>query len=107
MHSKPGSLSRSRDTFANSRMANFYLFLARGHKKLLNSLSFLANDMFTHVANTLTFIRFRRIVTPNISGNLTNELTVYPIDLKFCVVGHSNLNTLWNWKMYVMREAEI
>src|ERR1700719_1524859 len=47
---------------------------------LLDRLAFLAEDLFTSVPNPFSFVRFRRVIRPNIGGHLTHYLFVYSFD---------------------------
>ena len=41
---------------------------------LLNSLAFLADDVFAHIANAFAFVRFRRIIRAQLGSHLTDNL---------------------------------
>ncbi len=64
-------------------------------------------NLLTHVTHSLSLIRFRRIVCTDVGCDLSYQLAVYTLNLDLRILYDRNFDSLWNWKMNVMRKTEI
>src|SRR5260370_1554288 len=74
---------------------------------LLDRLAFLTENLFASVPDPLTLVGFWRIVRPNIGGDLTNHLFVYPLDQYSGVFQNRDFDPIRNRERYRMRETNI
>src|ERR1700724_2111499 len=109
MHREPRTLRGTRHAPANACMSNLNAInrlhcTPKGQTSsrclpaslLLDCLAFLAEDLFTGVPNPFSFVWFRRVIRPDIGGDLANHLFVYSFDQKFCVFLNGDLDPVRN-----------
>src|ERR1700741_2427401 len=73
---------------------------------LLDRLTLLAENLFASVPDPFSFVRFRRVVGPNIGGYLAHHLFVDSFDQKLRVFLNGYLDPIRNRKNHRMRESD-
>src|SRR5436309_3150721 len=63
---------------------------------LLNGLALLAANLFARVSNAFALVRLRRVVAADVGSNLADQFLVDPFHLDLRILGHRDLDPLWN-----------
>src|SRR6185312_2870909 len=106
------------DLFAHTPVAElrelsfrFHSFVSHGFGRgqiqlLLNSLAFLALDVFAHITHAFAFIRFRRIERTQLGSHLADNLFVGAFNRDFGVFFHHHFDLVRNGIIDRVRIAE-
>src|SRR5580700_1032757 len=98
MYAQPRTLRGAKQPFPDPLVALFDS-CDRSHISLvllLDRLTLLAQDLFVRIANAFPFVRLRRIVRSDVSGDLPYFLAVNSFNQNFGILLDGNLNTVRN-----------